>query len=220
MLIEAERFSALGHMSAQLVHTIRNPITAIGGIARILAKKCDANLEKYTEVMNKEIGRLESTLDELFDFVSHAEAKKEKTPLYPLLQKVFLLVQSDTTKQNIEVSLEFPDPDIMLEIDQKLIRKMLVHLFKNAIEAMHDGGTLSVAVTGENGWLSIVVRNTGKMIDDEQLRNATVPFYTTKSYGTGMGLTMVDRIVKAHNGNFTISRHDTGTEVVVKLPVS
>ena len=220
MLIEAERYSALGHMAAQLVHNIRNPITAIGGITRIIGKKGDSELQKYTDVMNKEISRLESTLEDLFDFVSHAEVIKEETLLYPLMQKVFLLIQPDTTKQNIEVSLDFPEPDITLEIDQKLIRKMLVHLYKNAIDAMPDGGTLSVVVRREIKWLTILVRNTGNKIDDEQIRKAKEPFYTTKSFGTGMGLTMVDRIVNAHMGNFTIAQGDTGTEVLVKLPLS
>nr|MBF0223142.1 response regulator [Desulfobulbaceae bacterium] len=219
MLIEAERFSALGHMAAQLVHNIRNPITAVGGIARILAKKGGPEQAKYTDVMNKEISRLESTLEELFDFVSHAEVNKEEVQFYPLLQKVFLLLQADTNKHNIEVSLDFPEPDITLQIDQKLIRQMLVHLFKNAIEAMPDGGLMKVVVTRESAWLTIRIRNTGNMIDDEQIRKAKEPFYTTKSYGTGMGLTMVDRIVRAHMGNFTIGRHDTSTEVLVKLPL-
>jgi len=220
MLIEAERYSALGHMSAQLVHNIRNPVTAIGGIARILGKKGGAELQKYTEVMDKEISRLESTLEDLFDFVSQAEVHKEKVRLYPLLQKVFLLIQPDTTKQEIEVALDFPEPEITLEIDQKLIRKMLVHLYKNAIEAMPHGGTLSVAVNREGEWLTIIVRNTGNKIEEDQIRKAKEPFYTTKSFGTGMGLTMVDRIVKAHMGNFTIAQSDTGTEVLVKLPLS
>lgn len=219
MLIEAERFSALGHMAAQLVHNIRNPITAIGGIARILAKKGGPEQAKYTDVMNKEISRLESTLEELFDFVSHAEVNKEETLFYPLLQKVFLLLQADTSKHRIEVSLDFPEPDLALQIDQKLIRQMLVHLFKNAIEAMPDGGLLKVVVTRDGEWLTILIRNTGNMIDDEQIRKAKEPFYTTKSYGTGMGLTMVDRIVSAHMGNFTIGRHDASTEVLVKLPL-
>jgi signal transduction histidine kinase/CheY-like chemotaxis protein len=220
MLIEAERYSALGHMSAQLVHNIRNPVTAIGGIARILGKKGGLELQKYTDVMNKEICRLESTLEDLFDFVSQTEVQKEETRLFPLLQKVFLLIQPDTTKQEIEVSLDFPEPEITLEIDQRQIRKMLVHLYKNAIEAMPHGGSLSVAVSRESGWLTIAVRNTGKKIEEEQIRKAKEPFYTTKTYGTGMGLTMVDRIVQAHMGNFTISQSDTGTEVLVKLPLA
>lgn len=220
MLIEAERFSAIGHMSAQLVHNIRNPITAIGGIARILAKKGGPALQSYTDVMNKEISRLESTLEDLFDFVSQAEVHKEMTPLYPLLQKVFLLIQPDTHKQNIEVVLDFPESDIRLNIDQKLIRKMLVHLYKNAIEAMPDGGTLAVEVLHDADLLTLVIKNSGKRIDDEQVRRAKEPFYTTKSYGTGMGLTMVDRIVSGHGGNFTISQHQNGTEVHVRIPMS
>lgn len=220
MLIEAERYSALGHMAAQMVHNIRNPITAIGGVSRIVAKKVEGqDLSKYTDVMTKETARLESTLEDLFDFVSQTKIEKEPTQLFPLLRKVLLLVQPDMTKQGVVVEVTFPDPDISIEIDPKHVRKMLVHLFKNAIEAMPEGGCLSVKIVRETDWLVITIINTGKSIDAEQISKVKEPFFTTKTYGTGMGLTMVDRIVTAHNGNFTIANRSNSTEVVVKFPL-
>jgi len=221
MLIEAERYSALGHMAAQMVHNIRNPITAIGGVARIIAKKTPPEgYDKYIDVMVKETDRLETILGNLFEFVESDEINKEPTPLYPLLQKILILLQPEINKQHIKVEIDFFDPGIELQIDPLQIRKLLVHLLKNAIEAMPDGGTLDIKVSKEKGWLDMIIIDTGKSIDEGQISKVMEPFYTTKTYGTGMGLTIVERIVKAHGGNFTILKRDKGTEVVVKLPLN
>ena len=220
MLIEAERYSALGHMASQMLHTLRNPITSIGGVARIMAKKAqDEQLSQYADLVFKEAGRLESTLVDLFEFVTQTEIHPEPTRFFSLLHKVLLLMQADTDKRHIVVEVTFPDPELSLDLDPKQISKMLVHLVKNAVEAMPDGGHLTIQVLREGGWLKVVISDTGKGIDEEQLRRAREPFYTTKSYGTGMGLAMVDRIVTAHKGHFVLTRKDGGTEVVVSLPL-
>lgn len=219
LLVEAERFSALGQMAAQMLHTLRNPITSIGGIARIIAKKAkDEGLAHYAEVVAKESSRLETTLVDLFEFAETAEFKPESTPLYPLLQKVLLLMEAETSKRHIVMELVFPDPELMVEVDPGQIRKMLVHLLKNAIEASNDGGRLIVEIVKAGDWLKVTISDSGKGIDEEQIRRAKEPFYTTKNFGTGMGLAMVDRIVKAHQGQFVIARKASGTEVIVTLP--
>lgn len=220
MLVEAERFSALGHMAAQMLHTLRNPITSIGGVARIIAKKAqDEQLGQYADVVARETSRLETTLVDLFEFVkSQSEFHPEPTRLYPLLHQVLLLMEAETAKRNIVVELIFPDPELTVDVDPAQIKKMLVHLIKNAVEALGDGGRLTILIVRDMEWLKVTVSDTGKGIDDEQIRRAREPFYTTKSFGTGMGLAMVDRIVTAHKGHFVIARKEAGTEVVVSLP--
>jgi signal transduction histidine kinase/DNA-binding response OmpR family regulator len=220
-LIATERYSALGHMSAQLVHAIRNPITSIGGVARILEKKItNEEWQKYIRVMIKETGRLESTLEDLFDFVSHAELHKQKIPLYTLLKKTMLLLQSDLTKQKIlwEVNLKEPEPHV--NIDEKQVRQMFLHLLKNSIEAMPGGGNLTIEAHILDKVVQVSILDTGIGIHDTHLDKAKDPFFTTKTYGTGMGLTMVDRIVKAHDGSFTMQKRETGgMEVNVYFPI-
>lgn len=219
MLVEAERFSALGHMAAQMLHTLRNPITSIGGVARLIAKKAqDEDLSLYADLISKETARLETTLVDLFEFASQPQYQPAPTRLYPLLHKVLLLMEAETAKRHIVVELIFPDPELTVTIDADQIRRMLVHLIKNAAEALPNGGRLAIKIIREHEWLKITVSDTGQGIGEEQLRRAREPFYTTKSFGTGMGLTMVDRIVTSHKGHFVIDRKDTGTEVVVTLP--
>lgn len=219
MLIEAERFSALGHMASQMLHTLRNPITSIGGVARIMAKKAqDQELAHYADLVFKEAGRLETTLAELFEFVTQEEIHPEPTLFYPLLHNALLLLQGETTKRHIVVEVVVPNPELTIVVDPLMIQKVLVHLIKNAIEAMAEGGHLVIQLVWQAEWLKIVVKDTGSGIDEEHLRRAREPFYTTKTYGSGIGLAMVERIVTAHKGQFVIARQMQGTEAIVMLP--
>jgi signal transduction histidine kinase len=168
--------------------------------------------------MERETNKLETTLGDLFDFVSHTEIKKEPAEILTLVRKALHLLQSEISKQNILVTLEAAEPDLSLNGDKNKLQKMLVHLLKNAIEAMPDGGYLSVRITADNAMVFISIINTGKSITAEQVNRAREPFFTTKTFGTGMGLAMVDRIVSAHGGSFTLQKTDSGTEVIVKLP--
>jgi signal transduction histidine kinase len=218
LLVKAERYSALGHMAAQMVHVIRNPITSIGGISRILSKKIvDPDLSKYLQVMIKETDRLESTLGDLFDFVTHTESRKEIASLYLLIQKTLMLVQGSLNKQAIVVETDLPEPEPMLEMDTRQIRQMLLHLFRNAIEAMPHGGILGIASRTEAGAVHLSISDTGVGIPEVAIAMAMDPFFTTKTYGTGMGLTMVERVVKAHDGKFAMHKLDQGLQVEVKL---
>jgi signal transduction histidine kinase/DNA-binding response OmpR family regulator len=220
LLVKAERYSALGHMAAQMVHVIRNPITSIGGISRILAKKIsDPDLSKYLHVMIKETDRLESTLGDLFDFVTHTESRKEPAPFCQLINKTLMLVQSSLKKQAIVVDLDLPEQEPVLEIDARQIRQMLLHLFRNAIEAMPHGGILGISARAEAGRVHLTITDTGIGIPEAAITMAKDPFFTTKTYGTGMGLTMVERVVKAHDGDFSLHKLENGLQVEVDLPL-
>jgi signal transduction histidine kinase/DNA-binding response OmpR family regulator len=220
LLVESASYSALGEMSAQLVHVLRNPITSIGGAARILGKKIEDEkaLEFVNMIINETI-RLESTLTDLFDFVRQPEVKKKCEPLYPLIRKTLLLIQPTLVKNSIAVELDIPDPDPIVEMDEQLMRKMMLHLTRNAIDAMPDGGTLTISARLENGWISISFADTGKGIAEALQERAVDPFFTTKTYGTGLGLTLVEKIVATHGGNFSLTRKPGGgMEARINLP--
>jgi signal transduction histidine kinase len=221
LLVEAERYSALGHMAAQLVHIIRNPITSIGGVSRILSKKnVDAEWEKYLNVIIHETERVESTLEDLFDFVEQGEIHKEELSLCVVIRKTALLLQSSMTKHGVVWEMECPDPEPVLHGDMHQIRQMFLHLFKNAVEAMAEGGKLTIVVAVAEGQAIVSIIDTGPGIPESYLDKAKDPFFTTKTYGTGMGLTLVERIVGAHGGNFSLKPHPGGgLEVRVVLPL-
>jgi signal transduction histidine kinase/DNA-binding response OmpR family regulator len=220
LLVESASYSALGQMSAQLVHILRNPITSIGGAARILGKKVkDEKSLEFVHMIVNETTRLESTFKDLFDFVRQPELEKKCEPLHPLIRKTLLLLQPSLLKHSIDVVLDISDPDPILEMDEQLMRKVMLHLTRNAIDAMPDGGTLTITVRHQRGWVTMAFADTGVGIPDPLRERAVDPFFTTKTYGTGLGLALVEKIVASHGGNFSLTKKpDGGMEARINLP--
>ena len=222
LLVEAERFSALGQMAAQMVHAIKNPVTSLGGTARQLGKRVkDAELQKYISIIVKGSERLERIVDDLFAFVDKKVPELEKTELYSLIKTTAMLVHSDLSRSGINLTMDLPSPEPVLNIDARQIKQMLLHLIKNAIDAMPGGGELYIKVETDSDFVHINILDTGMGISDSHLSKMTDPFFTTKTYGTGMGLTMVERIVQAHNGTLILKkRTPSGLNVQINLPLA
>lgn len=221
LLVEAERYSAVGHMAAQLAHNIRNPITSIGGTARLLARKTDdPDWLKFLNMMTNEVAKIETTLEDIFNFVETVQPEKEPVPLSSLLDKSLMLYYPAMHKQHIEHELLMPVHELVLNLDRKLMHQAFVHLIRNSVEAMPNGGKLTITVEEPEGEVLVIIADTGTGIADANL--ATEPFFTTKIFGTGMGLTLVKRIIKDHGGDLFIQRRDSsrGTRVIVHLPTT
>jgi signal transduction histidine kinase/DNA-binding response OmpR family regulator len=220
LLVEAERYAALGHMAAHLVHNIRNPVTTIGGTARLLARKTnEPELLKFLNMMTSEATKIEEILQDLFTFVDKDILTRQQTPLYPLLNNCMILFHSIMEKQKIEQRLILPEPDPTINADVHLFKQMIVHLVRNAIDAMADGGSLTIDVAYDDQLITIAIRDTGPGISDLIINKASEPFFTTKTFGTGMGLTLVNRIAKDHGGTFRIlTRPDGGTDARLQFP--
>ena len=222
LLVDAERYAALGHMSAQLVHAIRNPITSIGGTARMLTRKvADPDILKFLDSMAQDAAKIESTLEDLFNFVAESETQKTSQPLYPLIRKSVMLLYGAMKKQGITYRLDLNEPEPYLHIDGQKIRQMLLHLIRNAVEAMPNGGLLYVNVKQDPEIISIIIADSGIGILNANIAKVTDPFFTTKIYGTGMGLTLVKKIVAEHQGTFSLQPGPvSGTVATVTLPLN
>ena len=211
LLVEAERYSSLGYMSAQLVHAIRNPITSIGGTARLLTKRTeDPKTLKFLNIMAKETAKIESTLEDLFNFVEEGALQKTSQSLHALLRKSVMIFYGTMKKNGISYQLDLTAADPYLEIDARKIRQVFLHLIRNAIEAMPHGGVLRVATKETGDDVIITIMDSGVGISDVNLSRITDPFFTTKTYGTGMGLTLVEQIIKLHEAMFSLKRNDSG----------
>lgn len=220
LLVEAERYAALGHMASQLVHNIRNPVTTIGGTARLLARKTtEPEWRKFLNMMTSEATKIEETLQDLFTFVEKGVITRTRTPLYPLLNNCMILFHTLMEKQKIDHRVNLQDPDPTINADAHLFKQMIVHLLRNALDAMTDGGTLTIDVGYDDRLVTITVRDTGPGISELVLNKASEPFFTTKTFGTGMGLTLVNRIAKDHGGTFRLmNRPEGGTEAILEFP--
>ena len=219
LLVESERYSTLGQVAAQLAHNIRNPITSIGGTARLLSRRTsDPQQLKFLDMMAMEVARIEQTLEDLFNFVDITPLKKEPVLVYPLIIKTLMLFYNTMEKQGVRYQTLVPE-QLVCELDAGQIHKVLVHLVRNAVEAMENGGCLEINVTTDSEYIRITVRDSGMGIASADLQRVSDPFYTTKVAGTGVGLALVERIVKDHQGKLNIrSRECGGTEVIITLP--
>lgn len=220
LLVEAERYAALGHMATQLVHNIRNPITTIGGTARLLARKTsEPEWLKFLNMMTSEATKIEEILQDLFTFVDKKMHTRQQTPLYPLLRNSTILFLNIMEKQNIKHQLLLPEPDPTIKVDAHLFKQMIVHLIRNSIDAMPDGGSLIINTAYDDQRITLTISDTGPGISDMLIDRASEPFFTTKAFGTGMGLTLVKRIANEHGGTFKLSnRQEGGTEAILEFP--
>ena len=221
LLVEAEKYSAIGHMSAQLAHAIRNPITSIGGTARLFARK---NSDPYTinflNIITKEAEKIETTLEDLFNFVQDNTLVLTIQHVNALVRRCVITFYPMMKKANIHYDIILPEDDPVVQIDADRIKLALIHLIRNAIEAMPNGGSLKVQARKEDETLHISIADTGIGISPTSLPHIADPFFTTKVYGTGMGLTLVQQILSLHRGSLQLRPHaDCGTVATISLPL-
>ncbi len=221
LLIEAERLSALGQLASKVFHEIRNPISAVGGLSRLLLKKdTSQELKLYLETIRREAARLEKVLEDLFEFIRPIELHPEPIGLYRLLQTSLNLLQADFRQAGIHIALDIIGREPIVCVDQEEMRLVFLHLLQNALEAMPEGGVLKIKVrVGEEG-LHIEFVDSGVGIPKAYLKRVTEPFFTTKTYGSGLGLSVAKRIVELHGGQLHLQPiKPSGTKAVISLPL-
>ncbi len=225
-LIHNEKMVALGQMADHIAHKTKNPLVSIGGFARRLDKALEPNLrpKKYSEIIIKEVTRLERVLHEILDFSRDSTDLLLNTANLNEIVKETLDIMT-ATLGNLEIQvISDLDPNIPdICCDDQQIRQVMVNILSNAIEAMKGRGRLSVRTRSftRNGrtWVSIEIADTAGGIDQEILPNIFNPFFSTKDIGTGLGLAVCHKIVLAHHGSIEVdNRPGEGTRFVIKLP--
>ena len=221
LLVEAERYAALGQLSAQVYHEIRNPVLSIGGLARRLLKKPAADPQLFLEVIAKEAERLEKILNNLFNFTRRIDLAPKASSPVRLIERVIGLLQSDFDYYGVKATLTVIGPISEISIDPEQISLALVHIIKNGLEAMIDGGTLDMTIKQTETDVVISIRDSGQGIHVGHKKRVTEPFFTTKVYGTGLGLSLAQKAIHLHQGELVISPIASGgTEVTLYLPLS
>ncbi len=220
LLVEAERYAALGRMADQLAHEIRNPLSVIGGIARILERKIKGpELICYVDTIVKQSRRLERTLGEILDFNQVPELRLEQVRLYDLMKTSLALFQPDLDRHNIGLQTHFPGPEPILYADLIYIRRAFLSILKNAVDAMPEGGSLIVSVSISKENVEVQIIDTGFGMARRHLSKAGEPFFTTKIHGLGLGLNLAKRSVELHGGALCLARNRLGgITVTVTLP--
>ncbi|MGE5285026.1 MAG: sensor histidine kinase [Actinomycetota bacterium] len=212
-LLEAEKLSALGRLSANVAHEIRNPLTAIGGFAKRLEKRLPENSaeKENAKIIVQEVARLERILRDTLTFSREAKFHLRYAGMNDLIALTAAKFADLCREQNILIALR-PEPDLpSCIVDEDQIRQALDNLVTNAIDAMKGGGTLTLSTRTacENGtrFAVIDVADTGPGIPPDLAGRVFEPFYSTKEigHGTGLGLSICKKIMEEHRGSIRVS---------------
>ena len=220
-LIRYERLSAVGKVAAQITHEIKNPLVSIGGFARRILKNQDGDANRnYAKIIVEEIDHLENILTEILYFAKPAVPKCDTIDLNSIIKSTFEVVHSEIEKNSISIEehLDFNLP--MLWLDRNQIKRVLINLVKNAIQAMPDGGTITISTINECRWVRVEIADTGVGIPEDDLNKLFDAFFTSKTTGSGLGLTISAQIINNHEGTIEVKkRKDKGTTFIIKLPI-
>jgi len=220
-----QRLASLGRLAAGVAHEIRNPLSSIKGFATYFKERYKDIPEDLStaEVMIQEVERLNRVIGQLLEFARPTTIEKKNISVRTVLQHSLKMIERQAREKNIRTETAF-SPDIEdVSLDPDSINQVLLNLYLNAIEAMEDGGRLSVSLSSYNGFqnIRIVVSDTGIGIRKKDLVHVFDPYYTTKQSGTGLGLAIVHNIIQAHKGEVRVeSERGKGTSVTIILPVS
>lgn len=218
-VIKTDRMAALGEVAARVAHEIRNPLVSLGGFAKRLEKKLEGSLKEYADIIAKEVDRLEAILNDILSFVKETRIIKENVDSNGLMEEVLSLVSSESAEKNIALNKEFGE-SVELYIDPGRIGDALLNILKNAVQAIGSNGVITVRVLKEHDACVFEIKDTGPGISEEELPFIFDPFYTTKKFGTGLGLTITHRIVEEHEGSITVkSKKGAGSVFRVSIPL-
>jgi signal transduction histidine kinase len=206
-LNQAEKLSALGRLTANVAHEVRNPLTALGGFARRLEKKLspESKERKYVGIINSEVARLERILRSVLTFSREAGLNPRPEDINAIIEESLAAFEPVCTERSIRIERSYGDVPLIMA-DRDRIREVLLNLLSNAVDAMPQGGVLTVVskaeLVHEAPLLFVRITDTGRGIPGDKLRMIFEPFFTTKvlEHGTGLGLAISKKIVEDHGG--------------------
>ena len=221
-LVQSEKMAALGAMMAEITHEIRNPLVSIGGFTRRLAKKLQQSEDKkYIDIILSEVSRLEGIIHDNLSYIKEVTPNTAETDVAGLLREILMLYEDELTQRRIRVETDFSPAVPKLQLDNQQIKQAVINILKNAMEAMESGGVLTVKtfVTPEPREVAVEFGDTGPGISLKAMNSVFNPYYTTKPRGTGLGLPITNRIIKAHHGRIELRNKETGGALfTIKLP--
>ena len=214
-LIQAERLSAIGEISARLAHDLRNPLTVIKGTVEIIKaknKKIDTEFSsKQIQMMERAVSRMSNQIDEVLDFVKIQTLHATKNSLF---ETIGLSVTK--IKKSADFSINVEGNNVQFVYDADKLEVVLDNVITNAVEAINEKGQIDIRVNDNSNEIVIEIEDSGTGVPDELLTKIFEPLFTTKQRGTGLGLASCKRIIEQHGGSIHVKSKPS--MFIIKLP--
>jgi two-component system NtrC family sensor kinase len=226
-VVHMEKMASLGKLSASVAHEINNPLFGILtysklGLRELEDDRVDASkMKEYLEIVKRESSRCGEIVRNLLEFARNTKGKFTEEHLHTLVEQVLVLLAHHFDLKQVTLRRDFRLKDDRVVCDGRQLQQALIAPCVNAVEAMPEGGELTVNTSGDDERVRVVIADTGAGIDPETLSHVFEPFYTTKEArgGVGLGLSVVYGIVSRHGGRVDIaSDPGKGTRVTIELP--
>jgi len=219
--VQAEKLATLGYLSAGMAHEIRNPLNSITLFVQLIkAGLQDQEKLEYIERILKEADRIDTILGKLLDASKRPRFELKEVNVDQVIDQTLEVFSPQTELHGIIVERDYRNVPPAIQADPSEIEQIFTNLFLNSIHEMPDGGVLRVTLDCDDTHISARVSDTGKGIPEKNLPNIFDPFFTSKSRGSGLGLSVVLRIVKTYKGKIEVEQtSDTGTTFRVMLPL-
>lgn len=219
ILLQSEKLSIVGELAAGVAHEIRNPLTTIKGFIQLY--KAENPSFKFNDLILNELSRIETITSEMLSLGKPQAVKLDRANIRDIIENTIDILSPEAHLKDVQFSFFFEEPEYVIKCERNQIKQVFLNIFKNAMEAMEDGGEVQTTLLkSPAGECIITVRDQGCGIPEEILPRLGEPFYTLKEKGTGLGLMICHKIIKQHQGNITYqSKVNEGTLIEIRLPL-
>jgi len=223
-VIQTEKMTAIGQLVTTLAHQIRNPLAIIMSATQHCLEKAENEngLRKYYEIIYRNSLDANKTISDLLDFAKPKLLELKKHSINQILEEICRLIRIDFSKNRIKILRRFDRDLPKVLCDKESLKQAFLNLFMNSKQAMPGGGCISLTTSYNpvDRVVRIIIEDTGNGIPKEHLTRIFDPYFSTKEKGTGIGLSIVHRIISDHHGRILPeSKEGEGTKMIITLPI-
>jgi PAS domain S-box-containing protein len=223
-LLQSEKLAAMGRLTSQIAHELNNPLYGIMNTIELMKTEIspDNKRRRLLEMALSEIVRLSELLRKMLTFSKPDQKEKQPVDINTILDEILLLHEKQFRENDISISMDLSTGLGLVYASKNQLRQVFLNIFKNAGDAMPDGGTLIVKTSGKDEEIVVEISDTGVGIEKENLNKIFDAFFTTKSSvkGVGLGLSVCYGFIIEHGGDISVeSQEDAGTKFIITLPL-